>query len=133
LSGMLWHIRLLDFKKIRISSYLILGVILFTGAWSYVAVASQMSNTIALMPASLMSIMASFLLASYYFMVPKEAVPLKSILGAMYLMMAAVKVMYIVNGEQEAAIYFIGLFVLDYLIYSLVAMMIYLTEFYENR
>ena len=130
--GYVWYFRLQEYKLNRVQPYIPGSVILFVAIWMFTGIFSDMSYEAILLPALLVQASVNIQLSVYHFMRTNWEVQLKNLIGIMFLMMAGVKLLYILNSSGNGDIYFIGVFVLDFMIYIILTLMIFVDSYYRQ-
>lgn len=131
-AGVLWQLRVLDHKNRVASIRMPIGIFAFVIAWTAMGSFVGMSKFTILMPSVVILAAMSMMLATYFFMRNDSEIQLKSIIGILYTFMTVIKLMYLINANDQEPIFFIGLFVLDFIIHQNAAVLIFLNAYYEN-
>lgn len=127
-----WQFRLLEFKKHYVRKSLPIGLILFVVAWTSMASYLEMQRFVILVPSVVVSAVVCLMMAAYFFMRSDKEIQLKSIIAILYILLAVVKFMYLIDTNHRGAIYFIGVFILDFLIYLIIAVLILINSYYRQ-
>lgn len=131
-AGFLWQFRMLEYKKKYAAVQVPMGLFIFVAAWTAMGVYVGMSNFVILMPSIIVLSALSMMLSTYFFMRNDSEVQLKAVIGTLYVVMTVIKLLYLMNANDQDPIYFIGLFVLDFLIYIIATVLIFLNAYYKN-
>lgn len=130
--GFIWQFRILEFKRNITNITVPLGTIAFVIAWTLMGTYTNMGKLAVLTPSVLILTGTSFMMATYFFMQTDKDIHLKSVIGILYGMMTIIKFMYIANAINDDPIFFIGLFVLDFMIFMIIAVLVFLNSHYTN-
>ena len=129
--GYIWCFRILDYKNKWMPVYVPVGIGTFVAGWTLMGLIQDSSRFATLMPSVMVLAGTSFMMAIYFLLRNEDEVLLRSSLGILFMMNTLIKLLYIVSADAQNAIYYIGLFVLDFLIYMLISIIIYFNNFYQ--
>ncbi len=131
-AGILWQFRILEYKNRVAAIQVPMGIFAFVAAWTAMGSFVGMSKFAILIPSVLTLAAMSMMLATYFFMRSDSEVQLKAVIGILYAFMTVIKLMYMINANNQEPIFFIGLFVLDFMIYLIASVLIFLNAYYKN-
>lgn len=130
--ALLWYVRALEFRFIFISKLLSAGAGMFVAAWTIMAFLSDAERFTVLLPSTIVMMLLSFILAVYFFIRSDEEILLKSMLGGLFTVIGIIKIMYIIDANSQSAIFYLGLFVLDYMIYLVISFLLFFNTQYKK-
>ena len=127
-----WQFRMLEYKKSYVTTALPIGLMVFVLAWTAMACYLGMERFVILVPSVLVSAVVSLMLAAYFFMRSDKEVQLKSNIAILYSILAVVKIMYLINTNNQEPKYFIGVIMLEFMIYLITAVLILMNSYYKE-
>lgn len=130
--GLFWYARVLEFRFFFISTSLSVGLPLFVTAWTIMAYITDMSTFSVLLPSTVSMTVIAFIIAVYYFIRSDEEVLLKNVVGGLFTAFGLCKILYIIDTEIQEPIFYIGLFVLDYVIYLIISFLLFFNIHYKK-
>lgn len=130
--GLAWYVRVLEFRFFFISKVVSVTIPLFVTAWTLMAYLSDLNKFSILLPSSVSMTVIAFVIAAYYFLRSDEEVLLKNVLGGLFTTFGLSKILYIIDVETQEAIFYIGLFVLDYIIYLIISFLLFFNNHYKK-
>lgn len=129
--GLLWYARMSEFRFIFISRFIATMIGLFIVGWTVMSYMTSVGRFAVLLPTTIIMMATSFLIAVFYFVRSDEEVLLKNLIGGMFTGYGVVKVLYIVDAEAQSVIFYVGLFVLEYLMYLIMTFLIFFNSRYK--
>ncbi len=127
-----WQFRVLEYKRKYVIAAVPGGIMTFVAAWTFMGSYLRMQRFNVYLPAVLVLATVCLMMAAYFFMRSDQEIQLKTVIGVLYGMMTVVKVMYLLYSISGEDIFFIGLFVLDFTLYIIISILVYLNSYYRS-
>lgn len=131
-AGLLWQFRVLEYKRRLAAIQVPIGIFIFVSSWVLMTNYVGMSKFAILLPSIIVMGALCLMLGTYFFMRSDSEVQLKTVIGMIYILMTLIKLLYIVDANNQSPIYFIGLFVMDFILYLMATVLIFLNAYYKN-
>lgn len=129
--GLLWYAKKSEFSFISISGYITTMIGVFVVAWTVMSYVTGVDRFAILLPTTIIMMATSFLIAVFYFVRSDEEVLLKNLIGALFTAFGVIKVLYIIDSDGQSVIFYIGLFVLEYLMYMIMSFLLFFNRRYK--
>lgn len=127
-----WYFRTLEYKTRVVPIYVPIGIVIFVTAWTVMGIYVKMGEFAILIPVILILAMTSMLISGYYFMRTEQEIQLKAVIAILFAIMSVIKLLYIVKIGSGNNIYFVGLFLLDFIVFINASVLIFLSGYYKN-
>lgn len=128
--SIIYFSRQLRFSRLPILLSVI--VCIFLLGWTVMSMVSNQSIFSTLLPIIIVLASTLYTIAIYYFTNTEEKIILKTVLGSLFVIYAVAKILYIIEIVKVDKSYYVGVFLLDYIIYFLISVLLYLNIYYWN-